>query len=813
MLTVNYDWRKILFIAICASFLFSSSMFTQAQLVGPFIPPNGQKMMIIGQDITSIDNYRANVPVEPAGVTTYIALTDLSGLTNQVDNGGGPNNAGYLQQNYPNSIHAIAVYIKGVQANAANGALDGNMDELVRILKSWQRPVLLRFGYEADGPWNENDPGTYVQAFRRMHSRVQAANADNIAMVWQVASWCGGTYQGRNFTDWYPGDQFVDWLAFSYFTPQDCNNSAINNFMNFANSKNKPVMIAEAAPQRYDIESGTYNPQVQRQAPDQQKSGQQIWNEWFVNFFNFINNNNKIRAIAYINADWDTQSLWQPPYPEGYWGDTRVETNNFIENNWINEITSNDWIQSSSDLFGILLGSVSAPPPPNPTPNPDPTATPVPGSDVRIEAESGNLLGSASLYDDASASGGQGVAFISTQNAGFSLTNVPASSSFSIWYASQNSGKISIRINGSDVGDLAFSTTGGWTGNYSNVTLNRSVPAGASVDVFYDNGDAAINVDFVEFITASGVTPTPAPTPTPVVTSPPTNNPTPTPTAPPSNGDLVLVEAESGTILGSASLFDDGAASGGQGVAFISTQNAGFQLSNLPASASFSIRYASEVSGQISLRINGIDAGNVSFNATGAWVGNYATIDVFQEVPGGGSVDVYFDNGDAAMNVDLLEFRTLDSQTPPPTPVPTADPIPTGDRFFIVHKPTGYKLYSCSDVNGSAVTVENSSNTSDCAKWVREANGSFFFLESANGKLIRPNSRDNGSAIVAQPNTWRGNWTQWSYEDRGDNHGHLVNRATGKYIFTAANNVGGQVQQQPSSWRGDYTRWQFQGTN
>ena len=665
---------KIFNFVSCLSVIAAASLSTEAQnaqLDGPFIPPNGQKLMIIGQDTLSIDNYRASVPIEPAGVTTYIALSDLSGLITRVDNGGGPNNAGYLQANYPNSIHAIAVYIKGIQAQAANGALEANMDELVRILKSWERPVLLRFGYEADGPWNENDPDLYVQAFRRMHDRVTAGGANNIAMVWQVASYCGGTYQGRNFTDWYPGDNYVDWLAFSYFTPQDCNNSAINNFMNFANTKNKPVFIAESAPQRYDIEGGTYNSQVQRRAPDQPKSGDQIWNEWFVNYFNFINSHDKIRMVAYINADWDSQSLWQAPYPEGYWGDTRVEKNSIVQNNWVNEITGSDWIQSSSDLFDVLTDQVAPLPRPTATPNTRPTATPntqptqtpIPGTDIRLEAENGNLLGSATLYSDASASNGQGVAFISSQNAGFSLSNVPASNAFSIWYASVNSGKISIRINGSDLIDVPFSTTGGWTGNYSSVSVNQSISEGASVDVFFDNGDAAINVDFLEF-TTSGI-PTPRITPTPI------NTPTP---------------------------------------------------------------------------------------------------------------------------------RTS------PTPI-------TGNRIYIVHKPTGFKLYSCGSRDGDFVRVVENTSTNECAKWRRKPNGSYFYLENTGGKYIRPATGADGSAIELRPNTWIGNWAQWSYEDRGDGYGHLKNRGTGKYMFIPSKGLGETVQQQPSSWRGDYTRWRFENTN
>ena len=336
--------------------LASLSMPALAQVSGKFIPPDNKQLMVLGQDIDSIDGYRAAVGIEPAGVTTYINLADLSGLITYVDNGGGPNNAGYLQANYPNSVHAIAVYLKGQLNGVNNGTYDGEMDELIRILKSWERPVYLRWGYEADGPWNGYDPAAYRSAFIKMTNKVRAAGADNIAMVWQVASWCGGTNGGQPFTAWYPGAQYVDWIGLSYFAPQDCGWSAVNAVVNFARNENKPTIIAESAPQRYDILEGTYNPQVQRQSPDQPKSGSQIWNEWFANYFNFIETNSDvIKIAAYINADWDSQSLWAPPYPEGYWGDTRVQGNSTVLNNWKNEINNTaHWLPSSSSLFDQL---------------------------------------------------------------------------------------------------------------------------------------------------------------------------------------------------------------------------------------------------------------------------------------------------------------------------------------------------------------------------------------------------------------------------------------------------------------------------
>ncbi|MEL6535346.1 MAG: di-heme oxidoredictase family protein, partial [Bacteroidota bacterium] len=109
------------------------------------------------------------------------------------------------------------------------------------------------------------------------------------------------------------------------------------------------------------------------------------------------------------------------------------------------------------------------------------------------------LLGSAQYYNDVAASGGQGVAYISSVGAGFRLSNVPEATSVDISYASAFSGGISIFVNGQDRGDLAFPASGGWVGSYLTVTFNTSVPAGATFEVVYQSGDVALNVDQLVF--------------------------------------------------------------------------------------------------------------------------------------------------------------------------------------------------------------------------------------------------------------------------------------------------------------------------
>lgn len=78
-------------------------------------------------------------------------------------------------------------------------------------------------------------------------------------MVWQSATYCAGTYLDKPTEAWYPGDEFVDWIGFSYFIQQECNLEPINKLRMFAREHNKPVIVAESAPQRYEIGNLTYS--------------------------------------------------------------------------------------------------------------------------------------------------------------------------------------------------------------------------------------------------------------------------------------------------------------------------------------------------------------------------------------------------------------------------------------------------------------------------------------------------------------------------------------------------------------------------
>jgi hypothetical protein len=111
--------------------------------------------------------------------------------------------------------------------------------------------------------------------------------------------------------------------------------------VDLAREYEKPLFIAEATPQWYDLAELTFSAEG---VTNTGRSAAQIWSDWFEPFFAFISENaDVVRGVTYINADWDQQGLWGPPYAMGYWGDTRVQANETILNNWKSALADQGW--------------------------------------------------------------------------------------------------------------------------------------------------------------------------------------------------------------------------------------------------------------------------------------------------------------------------------------------------------------------------------------------------------------------------------------------------------------------------------------
>jgi Secretion system C-terminal sorting domain/Fascin domain/Glycosyl hydrolase family 26 len=359
--------KKILLLMLLLSFATSFSQ--------KFTPPNGQRLMFVGQDINSVNGYKNSGAFQtPAGVTTYINDSNTA-LRSTTDWGAGPLNAVQTAAENPNSTISIGYYMVNQTDAIAAGQRDNQIRDIANYISQVNRPVFLRIGYEFDGAWNAYNQTSYINAYRRVVDIIrQNANAAK----WMVSVWQSCTSPiddnidgGReNLGAYYPGDSYVDWVGMSWFLlPNETSTTGgtistqivlANELVSFAKTHNKPVMIAEAAPQGYQLDTNTncniggWDGTAAQNCLN--KTPTQIWSEWFAPFFNFIYANPEIRAVAYINANWDAQSLWASPYSQGYWGDTRIETNTTIRNNWRAELNKATWLHGSSTLFNTLSG-------------------------------------------------------------------------------------------------------------------------------------------------------------------------------------------------------------------------------------------------------------------------------------------------------------------------------------------------------------------------------------------------------------------------------------------------------------------------
>ncbi len=360
-------------------------------LLAKYLPDNNRVLLILGQDLDSVAAYQQSefFPA-PGGITTYLAFYHLNNpsypaygalgmdvdgnpVDDLVDWGAGQLNAYRAAVEYPESALVIGlniaegsgdnIWAAGGLADIAVGAYDKNIKRLADFCKTIKKPIYLRIGYEFDGSWNSGyeKKNSYILAFRHIVDVMRELGVSNVAYVWQAsASPLDDVMDGQHesVSDWYPGNVYVDWMGFSWFLPPDeVRNNApsqrvlADEVLNFARKKGKPVMIAEASPQGYNLKKLTYSNISSLWDGEAGKSlvyktSEEIWQEWFSPFFNYIHaNRDVIRAVAYINADWDMQKKWSPPYREGYWGDSRVQMNPDIRQRWLHQIEdSSEWL-------------------------------------------------------------------------------------------------------------------------------------------------------------------------------------------------------------------------------------------------------------------------------------------------------------------------------------------------------------------------------------------------------------------------------------------------------------------------------------
>jgi len=199
----------------------------------------------------------------------------------------------------------------------AEGDFDDYILDFVKILKSYDKPIFLRFGHEFDNPqypWSQvgdNSPEEFIAAWKHIHELIKSEGAQKIMLVWNP-------WKAETMADYYPGDEYVDWIGITSLNYDTLNSNG--KYYSFADLyrpfrdglfwlTRKPVMLAEF---------GSLNLENRQQ-------------EWITNAMDSINANyDEISAIIAFNSAVDKN----------------IPGNKWYSNRYL------DWTTDSMDLIG-----------------------------------------------------------------------------------------------------------------------------------------------------------------------------------------------------------------------------------------------------------------------------------------------------------------------------------------------------------------------------------------------------------------------------------------------------------------------------
>ncbi len=331
-----------------------------------FEPEDGKCLLFVGQELTAIggletynDGYLDYFKT-PGGFTMYTKIrpgdeefgftytNTPAGIFTADDWGDSPSNLSLqvVDEDFKNMALAIGFEMVNHEGKIAAG----EHDSIVMVLGNWikslgNRPVFLRIGYEFGGAWNHYNRENYIAAYRRIKDMYDQAGINNIAYVWQSHGW----EEPMDYLEsWYPGDDYVDWCGYSFFSRWD-----ETNMIEFARKHHKPVFIAEATP-TISTDSVKTTGMTEATILSNPEQAKEAWEKWFVPFFKTIEENpDVVKAVSYINCHWKANRMWfnNPTFKRV---DARLHLNPDIAKKWKEKVYTERYLHASEGLFEEL---------------------------------------------------------------------------------------------------------------------------------------------------------------------------------------------------------------------------------------------------------------------------------------------------------------------------------------------------------------------------------------------------------------------------------------------------------------------------
>jgi hypothetical protein len=224
----------------------------------------------------------------------------------------------------------------GADTLVASGAFDAQIDAFCRVLKSLDRRVFVRIGFEFEGKWNGYHPQAYQAAFIRITQALRKSQID-AATVWCSAGVSAGGQSLDRLMTFYPGDAWVDWWGIDLFAATELLSDRTLKFCDGARAHQKPVMIGESSPRRI----GT-------------RGGQDSWDRWFSPYFKLIHERPEIKAFCYINWEWGAWAQ-RLGFKWTDWGDCRIEQSEVVAGLFRREMELRLY------QHGVCVGSTTSP--------------------------------------------------------------------------------------------------------------------------------------------------------------------------------------------------------------------------------------------------------------------------------------------------------------------------------------------------------------------------------------------------------------------------------------------------------------------